>query len=78
MEETNGNGNWRKKIMMLNLAYLSIVREIGAMPDQRSYAQTALGPDGDSIELLMSFSPEATQRLAPDASMKSLCILGVP
>lgn len=64
MEEANGNGKWRQKIMMVNLAYLSIAREIGAIPDQRSYAQTALGLDGDSIELLMGLSQEATRKIA--------------
>lgn len=66
MDNGNGNenGHWRQKIKKLNLAYLNIVRQIGAIPEQRGYVQTALGLDGDMIQLLMSLDPEVLPKVA--------------
>lgn len=61
MEE---NGNWRQKVRNLNLNYLNLVKEIGAIPDSSGYAQTVLGLDGDRLKLLVDLSHQALQVMA--------------
>jgi len=64
MEKENGNSNWRQEIRRLNLKYLNIVKQIGALPEQRGYAQTVLRLDDDMLKLLMSLAAEELEKMA--------------
>lgn len=64
MEKENGNSNWRQEIRRLNLKYLNIVKQIGALPEQCGYAQTVLRLDDDMLKLLMSLAAEELEKMA--------------
>jgi hypothetical protein len=58
------NRNWRESIKKLNLAYLTIAKQIGANREDRGYAQTALGLDGATIKILVGLGPTETEKIA--------------
>ena len=64
MVEQNGNGIWQQKIKKLNLIYISLVRDIGENHEQHGYAQTLLGLDDDTINLIMALSPDELNKMA--------------
>lgn len=64
MENGNGDRNWRQEIRNLNYFYLNLIKQIGAMPEGSSYAQTVFGLDGERFNLLAGIDSRAMHLLA--------------
>ncbi|MBW1987542.1 MAG: flagellar transcriptional regulator FlhD [Deltaproteobacteria bacterium] len=56
--------DWRKTIKCLNLAYLAMVKEIGADSKNQSYVQTAFGLNKDTLKRLLNLDLAEIEQIA--------------
>lgn len=58
------NGDWKERIRAVNLAYLTVAREIGLNQNSRDYAIVALGIDDSTLNMLVNLDPHEMESIA--------------